>query len=208
MMKSATVVGFYGKLPCRGDFLHRRVPQEFVDVWDVWVRESLTESRRQLRDRWLEAYLTSPVWRFVLTEGLCGRDAYAGLLLPSVDRVGRYFPLTIVARWAVFPLETACNQERWFESAEALALHALEAATLDFDDFDRAVARLAAQFDASVEPCACVPSLEKRRLQPLSLWWTDGSNEITRGMLTVTGLPEPSRFAAMLSGAQAPGWTQ
>jgi type VI secretion system protein ImpM len=210
-MKSATVVGFYGKLPCRGDFLRRRVPQEFVDVWDAWVRESLSESRRQLRDRWLEAYLTSPVWRFVLTEGLCGRDAYAGLILPSVDRVGRYFPLTIVARWEVdvFPLETACNQERWFESAEALALHALEAPSLDFDDFDRGVARLAAQLDASVEPSACLPSLDERRLQPLSLWWTDGLNEIApAGMLCVTGLPEPSGFAAMLSGERAPGWTQ
>jgi type VI secretion system protein ImpM len=210
-VKSATVVGFYGKLPCRGDFLHRRVPQEFVDVWDAWVRESLSESRRQLRDRWLDAYLTSPVWRFVLTEGLCGTDAYAGLILPSVDRVGRYFPLTIVARWEVdvFPLEAACNQERWFESAEALALHALEAPSLDFDDFDRGVARLAAQIDASVEPSACLPSLEERRMRPVSVWWTDGSNEIAPGMLCVTGLPEPSGFAAMLSGARAePGWTE
>jgi type VI secretion system protein ImpM len=187
------------------------VPQEFVDVWDAWVRESLSESRRQLRDRWLDAYLTSPVWRFVLTEGLCGTDAYAGLILPSVDRVGRYFPLTIVARWEVdvFPLETACNQQRWFESAEALALHALEAPSLDFDDFDRGVARLAAQIDASVEPSACLPSLEERRMRPVSVWWTDGSNEIAPGMLCVTGLPEPSAFAAMLSGARAePGWTE
>jgi type VI secretion system protein ImpM len=244
-MKSESVVGFYGKLPCRGDFLQRRVPQEFVDVWDAWVRESLTESRRQLQDRWLGAYLSSPVWRFVLTEGLCGEDAYAGVILPSVDRVGRYFPLTIVARWEVVvsPLETACNQARWFESAEALALDALDAPILDFDDFDRCVARLASQIEAVSEQSVSVPDIGQhngrsdrpphwylpiassrslrcaveavamreleRRLHPLSLWWTDGSNEIAPCMLCVSGMPEPSGFAAMLSGERAEsGWTE
>jgi type VI secretion system protein ImpM len=244
-MKHASVVGFYGKLPCRGDFLQRRVPEEFVDVWDTWVRESLYESRRQLQERWLGAYLTSPVWRFVLTDGLCGPDAYAGVILPSVDRVGRYFPLTIVARWEVevSALATACSQQKWFESAETLGLSALDAPTLDIDDFDQGVARLAAQIDASSERFAQLPdgahvgvrsgrpahwylplnssrSLRcaveaiamrelERRLHPLSLWWTDGSNEIAPGMLCVSGLPEPSGFAAMLSGERAEsGWTE
>jgi type VI secretion system protein ImpM len=244
-MKNESVVGFYGKLPCRGDFLHRRVPQEFVDVWDVWVRDSLSESRRQLQDRWLDAYLSSPVWRFVLTEGLCGPDAYAGVILPSVDRVGRYFPLAIVARWEfdVSPLQTAWNQERWFESAEALALDALDAPSLDFEDFDRCVEQLAAQIETSSEQSVCVADLRQhderagrpphwylpltssrslrcaveavamreleRRLHPLSLWWTDGSNEISPGMLCVSGMPEPSGFAAMLSGERAEsGWSE
>jgi type VI secretion system protein ImpM len=243
--KNASMVGFYGKLPCRGDFLHRRVPQEFVDVWDNWVRESLTASRRQLQERWLDAYLTSPVWRFVLTEGLCGRDSYAGVILPSVDKVGRYFPLTIVARWEVevSALETACNQSRWFECAEALALHALDAPALDFDVFDQGVADLAAQIDAVGEPTNFLPDLAQcgeradrathwylslspsrslryvveamgqreleRRLHPLSLWWTEGSNDISPGMLWVSGLPQPSGFAAMLSGERAEsGWVE
>ena len=60
-MSSAPTVGFYGKLPCRGDFLQRRVAAEFVDPWDRWLQESLTESRLQLQECWLETYLTSPV---------------------------------------------------------------------------------------------------------------------------------------------------
>jgi len=97
-MQTATAVGFYGKLPCNGDFLQRRVPQEFIDVWDPWLQECIHASREALREDWLNAYLTSPVWRFVLAEGVCGSGAYAGVMLPSVDRVGRYFPLTIVAQ--------------------------------------------------------------------------------------------------------------
>ena len=32
--------------------------------------------------------------RFALAPGVCGEQAWAGLLLPSVDKVGRYYPLT------------------------------------------------------------------------------------------------------------------
>ncbi len=143
--QAAAAVGFYGKLPCRGDFLRRRVPQEFVDAWDPWVQECISESWHQLEERWLESYLTSPVWRFVLADGVCGTGAYAGVMLPSVDRVGRYFPLTIVARWNVDDslVDAACLQQRWFEAAEALAGQALDAETLDLDDFAADVARLA-----------------------------------------------------------------
>ncbi len=202
-MNSAPAVGFYGKLPCNGDFLHRRVPQEFVDVWDTWIRESLIESRRQLQERWLDAYLTSPVWRFVLAEGLCGSGMYAGVMLPSVDRVGRCFPLTIVARWDVeeSALETACNRERWFESAASLALDALDAPGLDFEDFDQSVAGLAAYTGARGGQPACLSALAmrelERRLHPLSLWWTAGVDPVSSGMLCVSGLPDPGGFAAM-----------
>lgn len=149
-------MGFYGKLPWRGDFLQRRVPQEFVDAWDVWVRDCLRVSRHQLAERWLDAYLTGPVWRFALAGGLCGADVYAGVLLPSVDRVGRYFPLTIVARWEahISALAVACRQTKWFEAAEALALRALDSLTLDSEDFDRCVAELAAEIDAATGSAA------------------------------------------------------
>ena len=46
-------------------------------------------------DVWLEAFLEAPVWRFVLPPGLCGARAAIGLIMPSVDKVGRYFPLTL-----------------------------------------------------------------------------------------------------------------
>lgn len=111
-------MGFYGKLPCRGDFVQRRVPREFVEPWDVWLQECLTLSRSQLQERWLEAYLVSPIWRFALAGGVCGAAAYAGVLLPSVDLVGRYFPLTLVARWeaGISPFMTACGQDSWLSS--------------------------------------------------------------------------------------------
>jgi hypothetical protein len=38
----------------------------------------------------------------------------------------------------------------------------------------------------------------ERALNPMSLWWTDGSNDIGPTALCVSGLPDPEAFAAML----------
>lgn len=144
-MDSTSAVGFFGKLPSRGDFLQRRVAAEFIDVWDPWLQECMHLSRQALQENWLNAYLTSPVWRFVLAEGVCGSGAFAGVMVPSVDRVGRYFPLTLVAQLDVADcvLEIACGAgQQWFDSAEALALGALESADLDLEQFDSQVASL------------------------------------------------------------------
>ncbi|MEJ1963377.1 MAG: type VI secretion system-associated protein TagF [Gammaproteobacteria bacterium] len=151
MTRPLTEVGFYGKLPCRGDFLQRRAPQDFVDAWDAWLQECIHESRLRLQDTWLDTYLTGPIWRFVLASGVCGDGAYAGILVPSVDRVGRYFPLTVMAQLTPdgCPLALACSGAAWFESAESLVLDALQADALDFDAFDEQIALLRERLDAA-----------------------------------------------------------
>jgi type VI secretion system protein ImpM len=138
-------VGFFGKLPCKGDFLQRRVPQEFLDVWDPWLQECLHASRQSLQESWLSSYLTGPLWRFVLSSSVCGTGAYAGVLAPSVDRVGRYFPLTLVAQIDIdiSPLEFAATRAPWFEALEALIVVALDESTVDLEAFDAQVAELA-----------------------------------------------------------------
>jgi type VI secretion system ImpM family protein len=151
-MQTASTTGFYGKLPCKGDFLQRRVTQEFVDTWDAWLQECMVASREQLQERWLDAYLTSPVWRFALAEGVCGSGAYIGVMVPSVDRVGRYFPFTLVAQLSGedYVLEVACDAGRqWFDAAESLALGALEAHDLDLSAFDEQVAALGGPTEAA-----------------------------------------------------------
>ena len=143
--------------------MQRRAPQGFVDAWDAWLQECLHVSRQQLGEGWLDLYLTSPVWRFVLAEGICGEAAYAGVMLPSVDRVGRYFPLTIVSPLEPGSciLEAACDTGRaWFDAAEALALRALDASDLDLHAFD-------AEVDALPGLGACAALGESSRLMEL-----------------------------------------
>jgi type VI secretion system protein ImpM len=129
--------GFYGKFPLLGDFISRRLPAEFIQVWDGWLQRSLLASRERLGDGWLSIYLTSPIWRFILSPGICGQSGWMGVMMPSVDRVGRYFPLT---------LATAINEENglaglflsaadWFDRLEHLALSSLEDG-FNLDTFD------------------------------------------------------------------------
>jgi type VI secretion system protein ImpM len=140
-------VGFYGKLPSHGDFLRRRVSDGFVGAWDRWLQECVAATRAALGDGWLEVYLTSPAWRFACAAEACGPRAVVGVMAPSVDRVGRYFPMTIVAeRPPGARVLEAFEAGPFFEGAEQLIIATLEADTVDFDEFDERVQALAGSF--------------------------------------------------------------
>jgi type VI secretion system protein ImpM len=146
MSSSVMSPGFYGKLPIVGDFISRRLPASFVRPWDAWLQDALSTSQKTLGAEWLEIYLISPVWRFALSSGVCGNNAFAGILMPSVDNVGRYFPLTLavmIEQQTVLPrlfLEGA----EWFGNLEGLALSVLED-HFNFEDFDRELQNLVVQ---------------------------------------------------------------
>jgi type VI secretion system protein ImpM len=129
------VPGFYGKLPSHGDFLQRGVNDDFVNHWDAWLQDGMARSRSELGEAWLDVFLTSPLWRFALASGVVGAPVWAGILLPSVDRVGRYFPLTIVAELppGVLPFELAVAGNGWFDWAETLARRTLEDELVDLN---------------------------------------------------------------------------
>ncbi len=120
--------GFYGKLPSLGDFASRRLQQDFISSWDNWLQSSLAVSQEVLGEQWLKSYLISPIWRFALSPGLCGKDAWLGIVMPSVDRVGRYFPLTIACKVNAKTslIHTFSEASDWFEELESVAISALE----------------------------------------------------------------------------------
>ena len=132
MASSTSIPGWYGKLPTIGDFASRRLAADFIEPWDTWLAEGLAAQREDLGDAWLAAYLASPTWRFVLMsdvlEGLSPPRALAGVLMPSVDRVGRYFPLTLVADLADVPGSAAAVESllAWLHRLEDVALDALQ----------------------------------------------------------------------------------
>jgi type VI secretion system protein ImpM len=227
--------GYHGKLVAKGDFVTRRLPRGFLDPWDSWLQDVIGGSRARMGEAWLDAYLTSPIWRFVLSAGLCGEGAAAGVLMPSVDRVGRYFPLTIVAMLAagVDLLAIPVAAAGWFGKAEDLARSAL-ADAFDFDGFDAQVAALGPPTAGESRPAVAavvaeagpglrlaIPSadavdavyrqLAERFLSAsyprCSLWWTSGSEDVTGAFIACNGLPSAEGFAAFLDGRWAEwGW--
>lgn len=118
--------GAFGKMPALGDFFRLRVGQDFVTVWDGWLQAALLSSRQLLAERYEDCYMSAPVWRFVLPPGMAGATGVMGVLMPSVDRVGRQFPLTLVGPCtAAAPLHDLARQSPVLATLEALALAAL-----------------------------------------------------------------------------------
>ena len=100
-IENISKLGFFGKLPINGDFIQRDLPAHFIHLWDSWLQENLSACQQQLAESWLKHYLTSPIWRFFIAPSVIDNNAYIGIVGPSVDSVGRYFPLTIATPIAV-----------------------------------------------------------------------------------------------------------
>ncbi|MEM8732030.1 MAG: type VI secretion system-associated protein TagF [Pseudomonadota bacterium] len=119
--------GAFGKIPAAGDFFRIDPPPGFVDVWDPWVQGALLAGAERFGGRWDDLYMSMPIWRFTLSAGLAGPRAVLGVLMPSVDRVGRRFPLTLMT--AVPDTDTGAlhfASAPLFAALEDLALAALD----------------------------------------------------------------------------------
>jgi type VI secretion system protein ImpM len=175
------VAGFYGKLPARGDFVRAGLPREFTDPWDDWLQTVIAGSRSIMGEAWLPAYLEAPIWRFALPPGMCGGSAALGLMLPSVDKAGRYFPLTFAAlRTGGFGASTG---EAWLGRCEEAGLAALEK--------DTPPEEISAMIGAPDLPDEAVPSREAE-------WWSEGSSRVEPTRMTLRCLPDAATYAAML----------
>jgi len=227
-MDGEALIGWYGKLPSLGDFAQRRLPTHFVETWDDWLARGLADWRKRDGDAWLDRYLNGPSWRFVLMPGVLGGDdaAWAGVLMPSVDRVGRYFPLTLAQQLAP-PAAMATQLDAllsWLQRLDDLAVDALH------DDWSveqleqelRRLGGLQLQLDAdlrSPELALDAPTLElrvpsslpsmfaglaraqvQRQLHGKALWLrSDVQGELLLRM--TTGLPGGGEFVDLLGDA-------
>ncbi|MDX1538032.1 type VI secretion system-associated protein TagF [Arsukibacterium sp.] len=219
-------VGFCGKVVSQGDFLAQGLDVAFVDSWNEWLQAVLAVSREQLGQGWLETYLTSPIWHFALCGGVCGDQAMAGTLMPSVDQVGRHYPFTLAAELAVTPVQ-AWQEQDWCAPLEQQALATLDedfalqpwltkladmpiawpkAPRLSVSQSSNEAIRQAWTISAS-EPLDSIALLHQSYLQQFSrycLWWTSGSEQVAPCLLVTSGLPQVSQYAAMLDG----DWTR
>lgn len=189
--------GWTGKLPSSGDFLSRRVAPAFAAPWEQWLLAVLAGSRERLRERWQESFLSAPAWRFILAPGVLSPGAWCGVMVPSVDSVGRYYPLTLVCGLdaaALDPDAALKAMGNWFAMAEMLATEALSP-SIDIGAFDDSIAALPLPH-FPVDRAAPLAA----RSKPLSAWSSE-TTEIAAGMsFTEEGLPSVERYCQMLTG--------
>ena len=104
------------------------------------MQSCMSASQHQLGPEWQSAYLTAPLWRFWLGAELSGATVL-GVFMPSVDGIGRYYPLTLLAMAeATFsaPPPDLSAQDSWFSSAEDFLLSTLDRAK-SFDEISAAL---------------------------------------------------------------------
>jgi len=230
-------IGLYGKLPAHGDFITRELPPGFVNIWDEWLQRGMLCSQEELGENWLDIYLTSPIWRFAFSSGVIDENSWAGVMIPSVDRVGRYFPFTLLAKLPVNAnaFDVINSETSWFTHLENIALEGLEG-HLDVDSMyselqlvqalkkpgfktnKQPTQALSANLSISMDfeeqvPASIFPGLLDYLLtkegQSYSLWHTLGSELVSPCFLQSKGLPPARGLTALIDGNwQQHNWYQ
>ena len=153
----------------------------------------------------------------------------AGVMMPSVDKVGRHFPLTLAttAPVAANPSAIFAGGGKWFGGLEDLALSTLDD-SFSFATFDEALAAYGPPPHAedlamgigppkplegerwrfAVDPaCGLGPGdplvthqVLRASLKRYSIWWSAGSRLVAPSFLASTGLPLGDSVVALFDG--------
>jgi len=228
-MNTELQTGLYGKLPAYGDFIFRNLHSGFINPWDEWLQHFISGSQEQIGEDWLNIYLTSPIWRFILSPGVIDNNVWAGLMMPSVDRVGRYFPISIVKPFTAntCPVHFMMQQTEWFDAIEDQCLMALDG-SIDADELIQAVSDIDISPQELYQPSfnlgemgpmlfpldygeGATPAVNhalpyilnaalSSGLSSFSLWQTAGSELIAPMMFSCQGLPPIGGLGSMLDG--------
>ncbi len=216
--------GLFGKLGARRDFIALATPRGFLEAWEPWVQASMSASRQQLDDRWQQAFLTAPVWRFWLGADICGTTV-VGAIMSSLDGMGRYYPLTLHAvadAGAPIPPPDLDALDDWFSMAESFLLSTL-AKDAAFDDISarldglappptqcRAAADIVSLGDGMAgtvmtgtefaTTLSVLRAASPEVYAAASFWWTAGGGEFPPLAVSCRGLPDPYRYSTLLTG--------
>jgi type VI secretion system protein ImpM len=223
---SPAAPAWFGKLACLGDFASRRLHQDMVQVLDVWLSTSLDASRGLLGDRWLNTYLSSPLWRFALAPGVLNGQWWFGVMMPSVDSVGRYFPLLVLDHRTEVPSDGTglALLENWWSEVASAALGTLQAGS-SLQTFESALTQTSALPQVSARPPQTASPWPDRsqlaltvdetvagalvqlamgeglqQLRGCSLWSTHRPGAGPSHLSRTIGLPKPESFARLLDG--------
>lgn len=225
-MANELVTGLYGKLPAHGDFIHRMLPTDFLTAWDEWLQHYIAGSQEQIGKQWLHYYLTSPIWRFMISEGCIDEHSWVGVMLPSVDKIGRYFPLSILSQVpsSICSLEFLLSNNEWLEKIEGVALQALDGDfTADelLDEISNVEIRhndIYLKQAGLVNKNPVVITMDFEEQQPSSVsgymldailqksvisysaWSTQGSEHVLPSIFYSQGLPSINGIEAMMNG--------
>jgi type VI secretion system protein ImpM len=208
--------GVYGKYPAKRDFVVHNLQRPFLTFWENWLQAAVAASHEQLGGGWQQSFLTAPIWRFWLGEAICGATV-CGAIMPSVDGIGRYFPLTICAcapagmRIDPPPVDP---MEDWYRAVEGALLQTLAedfsgeppdiVARLGFPRLETAAsgnppasgAGQGLQDSFRMHLASDIGELYDQR----SYWWTRGGRDSPPHIAKWDAMPDPYVYSEFLTG--------
>lgn len=215
-------LAIYGKHPAKGDFLEAGLAGLKPSL-EVWLDAVLAETRHGLGERWETVWAAAPSLRFWLGEAIWG-EPVAGVLIASADKVGRRFPLLILASGEDCPPAPVLEADQsWHASVEAhlrgvLALEAIAAPAALLDGLMPVVKDVlpAAPMPAgpadfwAVRPGGEVAGLwadvaltdHHRATRSRSYWWREGEDPGWSQLWAGEGLPSGHVLAWFFRGYQ------
>jgi type VI secretion system protein ImpM len=216
--------GVYGKYPAKRDFVATNLPRSVLAPFEAWLQGGMAASRESLGRAWESAFLVQPIWSFWIGASVTGVDC-AGALVPSVDRIGRHFPLVILAHAgkdiAGFAPWQRVMVSEWPASVHKRLLSALddhppaeqqmlidglgdpEAADKTLPEGAAAIGNghrvitQGAECGPAAEAVADIHHLTCDTMR--SIWWTDGSVLVPAQIATFIGMPDISFMVAMMT---------
>lgn len=215
-------IGIMGKHPGYGDFVRHGIDRDLADRLGAWIDETLSGVRSDLGDDWDRFWDTARPLRFWIGRAVLGRTM-CGVFHPSRDKVGRRYPLILVATGAAQAAPVSDPVQDMYDGFDA---HLVQAAPGDgaaalLDGFAGPVpeaeddqqltegpiiwahhpdGNLAALLDAAG------PVDHARAATMRSYWWSSGADGLAV-WLAVPGLPQPTSLAWLLGGTGAAGGT-
>ncbi|EJM97808.1 type VI secretion system-associated protein TagF [Phyllobacterium sp. YR531] len=210
--RDTVLAGYFGKIPTKGDFVSRRLDRNVRAQIDQWLQSALKAGQEELAGEWLELYLNAPIWRFYLEAEICGPYPVVGMMIPSVDKAGRYFPFLVAAQIPDFTLSIASIEQtdEWLQSLESLVLSVLDD-DFDLDFFDHRLAKIAFNIGSPDQDgdntgvfAPLAAALTDRSAGPRSVWWTSGSDRRKAGISLYSGWPTANAFATFFTDGSAP----
>lgn len=205
-MAAAPVIGWYGKLPSRGDFVGRGLPRPLLRDWDGWLQRAMAAAGQRVGAALLdERLLAMAPWQCLVLMPEAEPEAepavWHGVVTASADRVGRVFPLLVAE---------VCEAAR----LDGLALEALRARAVQIAGWlvDGAREASVREFEAGAASWSAVDwpgvdsdgsdvhgdtlrALRDRHPSARSFWWRLGPED---GLADVQAQPWPPREELLL----------
>ena len=212
-------IGLIGKHPGYGDFLRANVEPTVVEHLEAWLDRELSDIRDQQGQSWPGFWEQAQDLRFWIGRAVLGRSLM-GVLRCSSDRVGRRYPLMLLAQGAAVPPPIIESDQTPYE---ALGAHfsamqpgqggaaLLDGLQLQLPREDEATAQTGDTLwahqpngDLAALLGAAATADAERAVLSRSYWWSPATETKAAIWLGCAGLPTAAALHWLLAGAPLP----